>query len=232
MQEVVINGLQESLKDTTNQKFYVLKYQGKIVSFVRFEKTDRGTLYAGSFNVYPDARSTGIGDEMMGRALRKESESNILEATVSPRIPAGTAYVERTGFIIDGYIADYHQTGEPLFAIRLDNEQNKSYTYRNEGKEESIDEEHLKKQCWTHEDIKPLIGQESFVLKFDMKNDFERMKEVMQTLLVAKNDDLEKMESDNLTPRYVITRYFRGDKENKEQDVRYFVFEKSSTNYE
>lgn len=228
----VVQGFKESLEGAKKRKWYIAKFKDKIASFLMFTQTERGTLYAGSFNVDPDARGLGIGDEMMDRALREESKRHVLEATVSPRIKAGTAYVERTGFVIDGIIADYHQTGEPLFTIRLDNKQNEKYVYRNEGKDEPVDEEHLKKQCWTHEDIKPLLGQESFVLKFDMQNDFERMKKVMQELLVAKNDDMENTEGDNTTSKYIITRYFREDKEDKERDVRYFVFEKISTNYE
>lgn len=222
----VLDGYKKSLSDDKKRKWYIAKFKGKVASSLGFSPTERGTLYAGSFNVDPDARGLGIGDEMMERALKKESEENILEATVSPRLKAGTAYVERTGFVIDGMIADYHQTGEPLFTICLDNEKNPKYAYRNEGKSEPIDEEHLKKQCWTHEGIKPLVGQESFVLKFDMQNDFERMKKVMQELLVAKNDGMENTEGDKPVPKYVITRYFREDKENKERDTRYFVFEK------
>ena len=233
IKSAVVQGFKESLEGGKNRKWYIAKFKDKIASFLGFTPTQRGTLYAGSFNVDPDARGLGIGDEMMERALRKESEEHVLEATVSPRIPAGTAYVERTGFVIDGFIADYHQTGEPLFTIRLDNEQNKSYVYRNEGKQESIDEEHLKKQCWTHEDIMPLIGKESFVLKFDVKDDsdFERMKETMRKLLVSKKDDLEIAEGVDTESKYVITRYFRGKKEKNSpagEEVRYFVFEKAT----
>lgn len=227
----VLDGYKKSLSDDKKRKWYIAKFKGRVASSLGFMPTECGTLYAGSFNVDPEARGLGIGDEMMDSALREESKGHVLEATVSPRIKAGTAYVERTGFVIDGMIADYHQTGEPLFTIRLDNEKNPKYAYRNEGKDEPIDEEHLKKQCWTHEDITPLIGQESFVLKFDMQKDFERMKKVMQELLVAKNDDMENTEGDNTTSKYIITRYFRDKKEKSSlasEDVRYFVFEKIS----
>jgi ribosomal protein S18 acetylase RimI-like enzyme len=227
----VVGKFKETLGNEKKKKWYVAKFQNKVVSFMMFTLTDRGTLYAGSFNVDPDARGLGIGDEMMERALRKESETHVLEATVSPRIPAGTAYVERTGFVIDGYIANYHETGEPLFAIRLDNQQNEVYKYRNEGKSEPIDEEHLKNQCWTSKDIMPLIGQESFVLKFDMKDqdDFARMENSMKILLMAKDDEGKIVEGRNTKDKYVITRYFRDKKEKSSpagEDARYFVFEK------
>ena len=191
---------------------------------MRFEKTSRNTLYAGSLNVDPDARGLGLGDEMMLKALKVEAEKNILEATVSPRISAGTAYVERVGFVINGIIANYHETGEPLFNIELDNEKNLSYQYRNEGKEIQVGEDEIKKQAWTNENLDHIIGGDVIVLVFDMKNDFEKMKTVMEKLLAAKDDDGNDIEGNNEN-KYIITRYFR-DKSEPEKDVRYFVFEK------
>ncbi len=226
LKDAVIAGFGDSLSNTENQKFYVLKYQGKIVSFVRFQKTEsEKVLYAGSFNVDPEARGIGVGEEMMNRALVKEGKTHVLEATVSPRIIAGTCYVEKIGFVVDGIIADYHHTGESLFSIRLDGEQNKKYIYRNEGKENKIIEEQIKKQCFSQENIDPIIGAETIVLKFDMQNDFEKMKEAMRKLLIAKDDEGKDVPGQNVENKYIITRYFK-DKEEKEKDIRYFVLEK------
>lgn len=224
MKDVVVGSFAKSLEDA-NQKFYVLKYQGKVVSFVRFEKTDQGKLYAGSFNVYPDARSTGIGEEMMNRALKKEAQENILEATVSPRIPAGTAYVERVGFVVDGIIANYHETGEPLFNIELDNAKNLGYRYRNEGKELSISEEEIKAQVESSENLEDIIGKDVIVFKFDMLADFERMKETMGKMLIAKDDNGKNIKEGEEN-KYIITRYFKESKE--KENVRYFVLERIS----
>ncbi len=232
LKDAAMAGLDDGLKNPKQHKFYSIRYKKRIVAELRLKKLDQSTYYWGSFNVDADARSIGVGNELMKRAILEEAREHVLIAAVSVRIPVGCSYVEDYGHVIDGFISDYHESGEPLFTIRLDNEKNPKYAYRNEGKDEPIDEEHLKNQCWTHEDIAPLLGQESFVLKFDMQNDFERMKKVMQELLVAKNDDMENTEGDNTTSKYIITRYFREDKEDKERDVRYFVFEKISTNYE
>lgn len=226
LKDVVVGGLKESLGNSQNQKWYVCKFQGKIVSFVRFEKTNHGTLYAGSFNVDPEARGVGVGEEMMNRALIEEGKKNILEATASPRNVVGTCYVEKVGFVLDGYIADYHKTSEPLFNMQLDKEKNKKYVYRNEGKENKIDEEQIKKQCWTQENLDQIVGAETIILKFDMKNEFEKMNSVMQNLLVAKDDSGKNVEGQNLENKYVVTRYFQDNKEDKNNHTRYFVLEK------
>lgn len=226
MKDAVVKSFGDSLQSTSDQKFYTLKFQEKIAAFVRFAKTERGSLYAGSFNVDPDARGLGIGDEMMDEALRTEALTSVIEATVSPRIPAGTAYVERVGFVIDGIIADYHRTGEPLFSIQIDNKKNESYAYRNEGKQDVISQDDMKKQCASLEMLEHLIGSESFVLRFDMKNDFDAMKKVMEELLIAKDDDGKDVEGQSTQNKYRITRYFREDKRDEEKDVRYFVFER------
>lgn len=225
VKDKVLEGLQKSLQDGVKRKWYLAKFQGKNASFIAFKQIFPGRFYVGSFNVDPDARGLGIGNEIMELALMEEAKENILEATVSPRIPAGTAYVERVGFVINGLISNYQKTGKPFFSIELDKGKNLTYQYRNEGKESEIDEEMIKKRFSEQVDVDQLIGTDTFVLKFDMKNDFERMSATVEKLLLAKNDNGKDISEELPENKYIITRYFR-DKEEKEKDVRYFVFEK------
>lgn len=224
--KAVIKGLKKSLQDTTNQKYYILKYHGRIISFIRFEQTDHDTTYCGSFNIESELRGLGLGEEMMIEVIKTEAKKNILEATASPRTVVGTCYVEKVGFVLDGYISDYHGTSEPLFSMRLDNKKNKQYQYRNEGKETTIGEDEIKKQVWQHENLDHVVGSDTIVLKFDMKADFEKMKKTMEKLLVAKDDNSKEIAGQNLENKYVVIRYFQDDKNDKENHVRYFVFEK------
>jgi len=235
MAPIVINGLRESLRDTSNQKYYTLKYQGKTISVIRFEPINKQEnqneqkpiYYFGSFNVDSEARGLGVGEEMMNLALIEESQKNILEGHVPPQFEVGTCYVEKSGFVLDGYIADYHKTGEPLFSMYLDKKQNEKYFYRNEGKKNKINEEQIKKQCISIELLDAKIKtDEPIVLKFDMQNDFGKMHETMQKLLIAKDDSGQDVPEQNMENKYKITRYFSEDKKDKNNHTRYFVFEK------
>jgi len=224
IKDVVVGGFQGIFIDGIRRKRYLAKFQEKMVSFLPFKQTFPGKLYAGSFNVDFDTRGLGIGNFMMERAIMEEAKENIIEATVSPRISAGTAYVERVGFVIDGIISNYQKTSEPLFSIELDNKKNLTYQYRNEGKEVEMSEDSIKGKVSAQVEAEQLIGAESFVLKFDMENDFENMKATMEKLLVAKDDNDEEIAEQTKENKYIITRYFK-DKTQPGKDVRYFVFE-------
>ncbi len=226
IKDVVVDGLRGIFSDGAKRKWYLVKFQKKVASSMAFRQMETGRVYASSFNVDFDARGLGIGDKMMEIAIVEEAKENVIEATVSPRIPAGTAYVERVGFVINGIISNYRDTGEPLFSIELDNKKNPVYQYRNEGKEAAISEETIKKQAWEYDDIEPLIGNDTIVLKFDMQNDFERMRVTMEKLLIAKDDKGEEVVGQSKENKYVIMRYFKDKSKDKENDLRYFVFEK------
>ncbi|MDD5396999.1 MAG: hypothetical protein PHW24_02985 [Candidatus Moranbacteria bacterium] len=225
LKNAALSGLKSGLNDPENNKFYILRFQGKVVSFLRFQKTGGDELYWGSFNTDTEVLGLGMGNELMNRALSFENERHVLIAAVSPRILVGTNYVEKNNHVIDGYVKNYHESGEPLFMIRANKKKNPAYQYRNEGKEIKISEEEIKRQVWTNENLDHIIGSETIVLGFDVKNDFEKMKTAMKRLLVAKDDNGNNVAGEPMENKYVVTRYFR-DKNETEKDVRYFVFEK------
>ncbi|MFH0814850.1 MAG: GNAT family N-acetyltransferase, partial [Candidatus Falkowbacteria bacterium] len=99
--EGVINEFGETLKHGKDIDFYVLRRDGKIISFVRFDApTPEGHRYAGSFNVDQQYRGSAVGEAMIYNALDKQAEQYVLDATVYPKLDVGTKYVEQTGFAI------------------------------------------------------------------------------------------------------------------------------------
>jgi len=222
MADTVMSGLEIALDNTKNQRCYILKYKGKLIAFVRFEKTEQGTLYAGSLNVSKDLRGLNIGNEMMQQALVAESEHNILEASASVKIPAGCAYIEKVGFVADGIIENYHGSNEDLFNISLDKNKNPNYRFRNEGKQKPINQEDIKVLAINTADIDKYIGDPVIVLSFDWEKDIDLYQDALRKLLIKKDErghNLEEKEN-----KYVVTRYFQ-DKAQK-GDVRYLVLEK------
>lgn len=226
MEKAVISGLEKSLRENENQKAYTLKYRDRVIGFVRFEKTDNNSLYAGSFNVSNDLRGLSIGQKMMESVLVGESENNILEATASIKIPAGCAYVEKIGFVADGIIDNYHSTGESLFSIKLDKEKNKKYGLRSEGKEQPIVTEDLISAVDDYHYLDNLIGRPSFVLCFDLKTEMEEYNNTLKRLLSRVSDNLKPLEDKK--GKYTLTRYFYDKEKERNENVRYLVFEKNN----
>jgi len=225
MAQVVIGGLEESLEKDKEQRAYILKYKDEVIGFVRFEKTDHDTIYAGSFNVSKDLRGLAIGNDMMEKALIKEGENNILEASASIKIPAGCSYIEKIGFIADGLIENYHGTGESLFNIRLDKPNNKNYALRVEGKEKPLDTASLKEAAQSYEDLDNLIGRESFVLRFDLNSEMDAYQKTLGELLPKVDDSGHKLE--DAKNKYTLTRYFYDKEEDPRGNIRYLAFEKN-----
>ncbi len=225
MAKVVIDDLKKSLENMDGQKWYLLKYNHKIIGFVRFEPTNHDTTYAGSFNVSQDLRGLNIGNRMMEKALIKEGENSVLEASASVKIPAGCAYVEKVGFVADGLIEDYHNTGETLFSIKLDNEKNKTYHYR---PEEKTNQAELEPNSLIGIAIEPnkittALNRPVIVVKCNLTKDFSSYQKVLTTLLPKCDDNLNQLEKTET--KYTMTRYWQ-DKSSAD-DIRYLVFEKN-----
>lgn len=225
MADVVLEGLEKSLTEDKKQRAYILKYKGDVIGFVRFERTDNETVYAGSFNVSKDLRGLSIGNDLMEKALIKEGESNILEATASIKISAGCSYVEKIGFVADGIIEDYHGTGESLFQIKLDKQNNKDYAWRSEGKVKPLLGDDLKKEAKGYRELNDLVGQELFVLRFDLNSEMDAYQKTLSELLPKVDDNGHKLET--VEDKYTLTRYFYDKEEDPKGSIRYLAFEKN-----
>jgi hypothetical protein len=221
--DIVLTNFRESLKDTSSQRYYVLKLKDEIVSFVRFELLGDNALYAGSFNVARDLRGINIGNKMMEKALIFESQKNILKASASIKIPAASNYIENVGFVADGIINNYNDSNESMFNIVLDRKMNSQYKFRNEEKTEAIDCNYLKSLALNNNsEYKKHIGDSSIVLKFDLKTEFNKYQESLGALLARTDEKGNKLES--IKGKYTLTRFFK-DKDDVNGDIRYLVFE-------
>lgn len=218
----VVKGLQDSLRNTKNQKCYTLKYKNEVIGFIRFEPTTENKLYVGSLNIVKDLRGLNVGNNLMDASIAREAEANVLEATASPRISAGCNYIDKLGFVVTGIIPNYHQTGEPLFTIELNKARNSQFLY----KKDDIKLEQIKSQVQNYNDIDRLLGQKTIVLKFDVDKEFDEYQKVLNKLLIKMNDVNQLVDSKSGEDKYIITRYFPDQEKSEKGNIRYLVFEK------
>lgn len=118
-------------------RFHLLKKDGRIVAFLRFDDRDdleSGALYGGSLNVSPELRGSAIGEVMLRSILDREAKTHVIYADVFPEVLAGTAYVEKFGCVIVG-VEEVVIGGEKKkrFLLRRDDQENEKYLAR--GKE-------------------------------------------------------------------------------------------------
>ncbi|MFH1946667.1 MAG: GNAT family N-acetyltransferase [Candidatus Magasanikbacteria bacterium] len=190
-----------TLKYGKDIDFYVLKKDGKVVAFIRFDKpTKDGHRYAGSFNVDPDYRGSAIGEAVIKNALDKEADNYILDATVYPKIQVGTKYVEESGFTITNVLPNYDNSGETFFEITCDKKNNELYTSREATQEQLIAQHH--DNNWQDR-----IGNNLIVLKFDPEKE---------------NNEIIKATQELVATGYIGSRYFSDP---KDKSKRFYVFE-------
>ncbi|MFH1291605.1 MAG: GNAT family N-acetyltransferase [bacterium] len=195
-----------------NVEFHVLKKDGQVISFLRYEllpnvdPSERPHCYAGSFNVDPDYRGSGIGSAVIDASLNQATKKYVLEATASSIDKVGTKYVEYAGFNIVGTepLADNLDIVD--LKIVCDIEKNKNM--------------HAKKM--THKDLAELYNLQK-------NKDDARLVQSNEPIIVRvfdpETDNVEVIDCvNNLTASgYIGTRYYF-DPNNKKQ--RYYVFEK------
>ncbi|MFA5029805.1 MAG: GNAT family N-acetyltransferase [Patescibacteria group bacterium] len=67
--------------------FTILRYDRKIICFLRLEPRGQNRLYAASFNVRPEAQGFKIGNAMIKEVIDSAARENIIEAVVYGRRP-------------------------------------------------------------------------------------------------------------------------------------------------
>jgi len=118
--ETLVNDFIRAM-ETSGSTFYLLTYQGKVVSFMRIEKTGEKRVYAGSFNVRPEARGSKIGTVMMQEIIDELAKENVIEAVAYSQKPDLLEfYKQKFGFKQVGEIPDYLGTGELFYKIERD----------------------------------------------------------------------------------------------------------------
>lgn len=120
MYKTVMDDVPKRLESTVGEaRIDVLRKNGEIVAFVRFENIDESTVYAGSLNVDPAYRDSAIGEAFLDKALERETTGGKeVVATVHPLLPTGTSYVERFECVITG--TKILDNGEWLFDLSRD----------------------------------------------------------------------------------------------------------------
>ncbi len=120
----VLAGFRGALQNPRNT-FDVLKRDGKVVAFSRFEKKvdvdgrATGEVEFASFNTDPAYQRSGIGNAMMERTLDDMARQPgvTIVAETDPFSAICPFYIEKAGFVATG-IQEYKSTGQFVFAIR------------------------------------------------------------------------------------------------------------------
>jgi predicted GNAT family N-acyltransferase len=195
LKKLVVESLEEGLQKE-NSQFYILRHNGEIVAFCRFDD-EKEYFYAGSFNVDPDYRGSAIGEVMMKESLDKKAQEKPVHAITNPEKKICSKYVEDEGFIIGGilYTEFEGKTLEEVDIIR-DDENNKKYAYRQNGitRENLLDIYREQKNSKRADIIK---SKSPFIVQFT-KDEMSRFLNVADKLCKEYG--------------YVITRYLPVDK--------------------
>lgn len=101
----------------SGKEFQILRVEGIIVAYIRFDQLENGNLYAGSLNVRPEVKGSAIGSAMLRATLDKKAEERNIEAVVYSKNPMLKHYTSDFGFQIAGELPDYHGTGELFYKL-------------------------------------------------------------------------------------------------------------------
>ncbi|MBI5729117.1 MAG: GNAT family N-acetyltransferase [Candidatus Magasanikbacteria bacterium] len=96
----------DKIVESAGRKFYMLKNDGRIVSFARFDERDDGKLYFGFFNTESEVRGHGIGGAFMQAILEREARDKDVVLDVRVDNPAAKSYERDFGFKIEKTFVD------------------------------------------------------------------------------------------------------------------------------
>ncbi|MEK7158569.1 MAG: GNAT family N-acetyltransferase, partial [Patescibacteria group bacterium] len=107
----VVEGFDAALQNPAN-RFYIARYRGEMLGFVRFDDLKNGNVYAGSLNIRPELRGSSLGETILKMAIVQESRNHPVEATAYPKLPIAERYIGDFGFVVSGMIPNFEKTGE------------------------------------------------------------------------------------------------------------------------
>ena len=199
----VVENFVKVLQSNRQIDFYVLRRDGKIISFLRFDEADAdGKRHAASFNVDPKYGGSAIGEMMVRTVLVAETEKSIVELSVFPYQEKAPEYVEEIGFNITG-ILHGEKPGTEELVMTCEREKNNQFVSRSSKKEILMS----LVVSDSARNWREMIGHNVIVLKFNPTKE--------RTDLIGAAEGLIK-------EGYVGTRHFT-DPQNKSE--RYYVFE-------
>ncbi len=100
-----------------DSKLYLLKHQGKIVSFAGFHKETPDKVFAFSLNVRPEIQSYAIGTHFFGKVVELENENYDIEGRVAEDNPVFDTYINEIGFQKREPLPDYLGSGVTYYTI-------------------------------------------------------------------------------------------------------------------
>jgi hypothetical protein len=214
MAKPAIDSLKGGLEDDCSNRFYILKFKGEVVAFVRYQQDDNrpGRLYAGSRNVDPGLRGLSVANHLIKQVHFKEAENNIIEAKMEFNNKDAMAQVEQFGFVIVGVGSEK----DALFLeIECDMQKNHLDQYRLEGlpNNDLLSESALAQRAEPFAKQLGLFGSEKVIICSVDFND------------ATQKNKLARLCAEQVTSqpgKYRIVRYF---KKPQTEDTRVLVFE-------
>jgi hypothetical protein len=133
----VERGIEEGFSKSDNE-FVIVKIQGEIVAFLRFDEVEGGT-YFGSFNVDEDARGANLGRMICRKFVEEKAQEGRIFAHCSPMQDVSSYYISAEGgFVSRGIDTDSAGTGEAGFDLIRDDQINNRYEFSKKSREEIV----------------------------------------------------------------------------------------------
>lgn len=133
----VERGIEEGFSKSDNE-FVIVKIQGKIVAFLRFDDVEGGT-YFGSFNVDENARGANLGRMICRKFIEEKAQEGKIFAHCSPMQDISSYYISAEGgFVSQGVDVDSAGTGEAGFDLVRDDKVNNRYEFAKKTREEIV----------------------------------------------------------------------------------------------
>ena len=129
-------GFLQKLEHGEQTQFHILKKDGRVVAFIRFDERpdlEPGALYGGSLNVGPSLRGSAIGEAMMKSAVDEAAKEHVIYADVFPELIVGTKYVEDLGCVITG-VEEISLGGKTVKRLLLKRNDQENANYKRAGK--------------------------------------------------------------------------------------------------
>ncbi|MFA7308779.1 MAG: GNAT family N-acetyltransferase [Patescibacteria group bacterium] len=206
LQKKLLEGFDNLLTEESKNRLHILKRDGKIISFNRFEDTKERTSdglpikYFGSFNVDPNYRGATIGERVLAKTLEMEAKDSVIQAHCDPEAKISQKYINDLGFVVTEVVENYEGTGETIFKIERDDQREKLLVTKKWSQEKALSE--IKDVLLEG----PQMKDGNLVLKIDLKD----KQQVFTTLAHYINKG-----------HFVMTRFEEGG----EKDQRFVVLE-------
>lgn len=138
LHQKVVDGLEKSFENE-NSTFFLLKSGDEIIGFMRLDRQEDGSLYAGSLNIQPDIRNSKMGKPFLSQVLEGVPEDSPVHATAYPKLEITPCYIGSLGFVASGIVENYEGSDKDFFQMTYDRRVNGKYKYF--GKRKLFDQE-------------------------------------------------------------------------------------------